>query len=85
MSKRFDNAKHLKDEFIAYRKDNYSHEACEAMLSYFEKNGIELDIADICEQFIELNFEEISDNYEILQDCTWSINTTKNKILFDVY
>jgi hypothetical protein len=60
-------ARELKQEFIAYNRDYYSYEACEAIVDYFYELdvNVELDIIGLCGDFNEDTLDEIIMHYNI--------------------
>lgn len=61
------NASEFRNQFIAYNRDNFSHEGYESLFDYFEDIDPDtvLDVIAICCEYCEETTEEIARNYSI--------------------
>jgi uncharacterized Zn finger protein len=90
-------ARELRQNFISYDRDQFSYEAYELMLEYFENESLELDVIALCGFFSENTLDEIIDIYKIeiedeenklkevlecLNSNTWAVKTSDNTILY---
>jgi len=62
-----ETANDLRNEFIKYDRDQFSYEAYEVIVDYFNEfeGSIELDVIGICCDFNEDTFEEFINNYDV--------------------
>ena len=62
-----DNANEFRNQFVAYNRDNFTHEAYELLFDYFEGGDPDmvLDVISICCDYSEDTLLDIIDNYSI--------------------
>jgi hypothetical protein len=62
-----DNASEFRNQFVAYNRDNFTHEAYELLFDYFEDcdPDMVLDVFSICCDYAEDTVEDIARNYSI--------------------
>lgn len=60
-----DNASEFRNQFVAYNRDNFTHEAYELLFDYFEDcdPDMVLDVISICCDYIEDTPADIANNY----------------------
>jgi hypothetical protein len=60
-----DSASEFRNQFVAYNRDNFTHEAYELLFDYFEDcdPDMELDVIAICCDYSEDTPEGIANNY----------------------
>jgi hypothetical protein len=66
------SASELRKQFEAYDRDNYSHDAYQALYDYYDESpDVELDVIAICCDWNELDIDEVIKEYSInLSDIT---------------
>jgi hypothetical protein len=62
-----DNASEFRNQFVAYNRDNFTHEAYELLFDYFEDidPDMVLDVICVCCDYNEDNPDDIIANYSI--------------------
>ena len=64
-----DNASEFRNQFVAYNRDNFSHEAYELLFDYFEDcdPDMVLDVISICCDYNESDAQTIAADYNIVE------------------
>jgi hypothetical protein len=64
-----DNASEFRNQFIAYNRDNFTHEAYELLFDYFEDcdPDMVLDVISICCDYNESDAQTIATEYNIVE------------------
>jgi hypothetical protein len=62
-----DNASEFRNQFIAYNRDNFSHQGYKVLFDYFEEidSDMVLDVIAICCDYYEESVLDIARNYSI--------------------
>ena len=64
-----DNASEFRNQFVAYNRDNFTHEAYELLFDYFEDcdPDMVLDVISICCDYNESDAQTIAADYNIVE------------------
>ena len=64
-----DNASEFRNQFVAYNRDNFTHEAYELLFDYFEDcdPDMVLDVISICCDYNESDAQTIATEYNIVE------------------